>query len=403
MKPKDTIAATAAILLLASASALAGDNSTRLHQSGNLNSALVDQKQGSGNLVGTDGLPVRQDGDRNALEFTQSGDRNAIGTGAGGFLQQSNRSTATILQSSSGNSVVEVLQTGIASSTGTHRRNTLSIAQQGGNGNVVESVVQTRTRLAGDVFGVTDRLPGNGATILQDGTGNRVALLSQTGRDNRADLAFDGNLNRATSIQTGAGNRARVNVDGSVNTVRVEQDSLVLGNTVQVDIEGGWNLVRIDQSGSNRAVAEIDGHSNIVSVTQTGSNAAQLEIDGSANLVAATQNGAANSLSLQINGHGNNALPFFSSGAHASLAAGAQIAPGDIVQNGLSNSIDYNLGSDWLSSRNRFAFSQEGFGNRIEGNTNGNGNQVVVAQEGMLNFTSFVQVGNFNVIGISQR
>lgn len=402
MKPKDMVAAPAAILLLAGASALADDNSARLLQSGSLNSALIDQSPGSGNRAGGD-LAARQDGDRNVLEFTQSGDRNAIGAGGAGFLQQSNRNTATIVQSSSDNSVVEVLQTGIASSTGTHRRNTLSITQQGGNGNVVGSVVQTRTRPAGDLFGLTDRLPGNEATILQNGAGNRIALLSQTGRDNRAELAFDGNLNRATSVQTGAGNSARVSVDGSINSVLLEQDSLVFGNTAQIGIEGGWNLVRIDQSGSNRAVAGIEGHSNVVAVDQNGSNTAQIAIEGSANRVAASQTSAANALDIGIAGHGNNALPFFSPGAHAGIASGAGLAPGDIVQNGLSNSIEYDLGSDQLSSGNRFAFLQEGFGNRIEGNTNGNGNQVVVVQEGALNFTSFVQIGNFNVIGVSQQ
>lgn len=375
MKPTATFTTVAAAALLMAASALAGDNAAYLSQQGRSNAAAIDQTPGSGNRAGTGAHAARQHGDANILEFTQSGDRNAIGAGGTGFLQQSNRNTATITQSSNRNTVFEVVQTDLASDAGMHRRNTLSIEQRGGNGNRVDAVVQIRTDLL-------PRLRGNEALILQDGVGNRVGLLSQTGRDNRADLSFDGNLNLASSVQSGAGNRAVARVEGNLNLIFVEQQSLVAGNEARIGIEGNGNAV---------------------SVRQNGANAARIDIDGSYNHIAANQSGVGNALDIAVHGHGNNAFPLFSPGAHRGFAMATGLAPGDVVQDGLLNSIDYRLGDDGLSSGNRFALAQDGIGNRIEGTTDGIGNEVVVVQEGALNFTSFVQIGNFNVIGVSQQ
>ncbi len=84
--------------------------------------------------------------------------------------------------------------------------------------------------------------------------------------------------------------------------------------------------------------------------------------------------------------------------------AAAGLAPGDVIQNGSLNSIEYSIGPALLlpGDNNRFAFRQDGSGNAIEGSTNGSNNEVVVSQNGIQNFTSFVQVGNANVIGVNQ-
>lgn len=380
MTPKATFATVAATAILVAAGAagmaLAGDdNSAHLSQQGLGNSALIDQSAGSRNRAGTDALAARQNGNANILEFTQSGDRNAIGTGGAGFLQQANRNTAIVTQSSNRNTVTEIVQTGLDSDAGTQLANTLVIDQRGGGANRVDSVVQTRA-------GLLPRLRGNEASILQDGAGNRVSLLSQTGLGNSAALSFDGDLNLASSRQSGAGNSAEARVKGSLNIIRIDQQSLALGNTARIDV---------------------DGNANAVSVDQDGANAARIGIDGNLNRLAASQSGAGNALDIAINGHGNNALPVFSLGAHRGFAAAAGLAPGDVVQNGLLNSIDYTLGGGELSSGNRFALAQDGIANRIEGTTDGIGNEVVVVQEGARNVTSFVQIGNFNVIGVSQQ
>jgi len=326
--------AAMAILLATAVSAWAGgDNFANLLQNGSTNSAAVDQSSGNDNLAGTALLGARQNGNNNLLEFRQLGHGNEIGTGAGGFLQKSNRNNATIRQTTDNNSVLEIQQTGIASGFGTHRRNTLAIVQEGGDGNVVQRVEQIRV---GGLLALPGQ-QGNVASIVQNGAGNTVTLLSQNGLRNTADLNFKGNANMASAVQEGAENTAAVTVTGDDNRLSLHQV------------------------------------------------------------------GAGNAATLSVQGYSNNAGAF-SPGAHGALADLAGLAPGDIVQVGLLNSIDYNLGSaDPLSSGNSFAFSQNGVSNQIVGETDGSGNQVVVVQEGTLNLTSFVQLGNFNTIGVSQR
>lgn len=340
MKSAVALAAAATITLLMGVGARADGNFSNLLQHGGGNSALVDQSPGNGNLAGAETLAARQLGNLNILDFTQSGSNNEIGTGGDGFLQQSDRNTATIRQSSSGNAVLEIVQTGIASGFGAHRRNTLSIVQEGGDGNLVGRVVQTR---AGGLAGLPGQ-PGNVASILQNGAQNTVTLLSQTGLRNNAALSFAGSRNTASAVQDGVGNAATLDVVGDDNHLALRQEG-----------------------GGNRAA-------------------------------------------VTVHGHGNNAADHFVPGArgsaHVGLADGAGLAPGDIAQTGLFNSIDYDLGlgsSGLLSDNNSFAFLQDGISNRIEGKTDGSGNQVVIVQNGALNFVSFVQTGNLNVIGVSQQ
>ena len=103
------------------------------------------------------------------LEIEQSGDDNEIGTAGTGFLQTSNRNTAIITQSSDGNSVRQVTQTGIDATDGgeTLRRNTLRITQETGDNNIISGVAQTRSADAANAA-------GNTAVITQTGAGNRI-------------------------------------------------------------------------------------------------------------------------------------------------------------------------------------------------------------------------------------
>lgn len=396
MKPAATFAAAIAVATLMAAAALANDNASYLSQEGGGNSASVDQSAGDRNHSGADGLAIRQHGDDNILGFTQLGKGNRIGAAGTGFLQESNRNSATVVQSSDRNVVREVTQTGNGSDAGSLRRNTLSIVQQGGAANSVHTLIQTR---AG---GLASGLRGNEAAIVQTGAGNRIGLLSQTGRANGADLAFIGNVNLADSIQSGASNAAVMRVDGNLNVLRLDQDSNLLGNAAAIRIDdGNLNLVQVRQSGANAAGVTIHGDLNLVSVDQSGANLAAVSVDGRVNRVTASQSGTGNVIDVAIAGDGNNILPF-ASGPVGTLADAAGLAPGDIAQSGLFNSINYNLGMGGLSNGNRFAFRQQGFGNRIEGITDGSNNQVVVVQQGTFGFTSFVQVGNANIIAVNQ-
>src|SRR5690606_821757 len=248
---------------------------------------------------------IRQHGDDNILGFTQLGKGNRIGAAGTGFLQESNRNSATVVQSSDRNVVREVTQTGNGSDAGSLRRNTLSIVQQGGAANSVHTLIQTR---AG---GLASGLRGNEAAIVQTGAGNRIGLLSQTGRANGADLAFIGNVNLADSIQSGASNAAVMRVDGNLNVLRLDQDSNLLGNAAAIRIDdGNLNLVQVRQSGANAAGVTIHGDLNLVSVDQSGANLAAVSVDGRVNRVTASQSGTGNVIDVAIAGDGNNILPF---------------------------------------------------------------------------------------------
>lgn len=396
--PITTVAVT--FLLVAGGAHAGGDNLANVAQTGDRNSALIDQSAGNHNRAGASGLALRQSGSDNFLSITQAGNHNRIGVRGDGLLQQSNRNKATIEQKSDRNRVGEVIQTGISSGVGSDFRNTLSITQQGGNGNLVRRVEQTR---AGGLLGFPGQ-PGNDALSVQNGARNVVSLLSQTGFRNQAALSFTGNRNRASASQQGIGNKIDAVVSqGDRNDVRIDQVSLALGNLATLRIsDGDDNVVRIDQDGANAAQISIIGSSNSVSLAQLGSNDAGISIEGNDNLLRAQQTGTGNDLLISIRGNDSNNAPF-SAGKASVLASGFDLAPGDVIQSGIGNSIDYSIGSvTALSNGNRFAFLQEGLGNRIVGKTDGDDNEVVIVQRGAMNFTSFVQAGSGNVIAVSQ-
>ena len=458
-------AAVAAMLLL-TAPALADGNFASFVQSGDDNAATITQGPGSGNAVGTAGLAATQAGSRNILTIVQSGNGNRIGTAGTGFRQDSNRSSATITQNSDNNVVGEVTQTGIGAGVGGDalRRNVLDIVQQGGAGNRVDSVTQTRTFAAPDAA-------ANSANIVQTGAGNRVGTLLQTGYANQAVLTQTGNGNRVGTLkQRGAINIATLTLTGDDNAVDVDQFSPRDGNTAIVALTGDRNRIDIAQAGNanksfmsvlgsdnlfgsrqlgfantialgvagdhNRAdfaqsgafntaavkqligshnqldfrqdgfantidVVAIDGDRNHVDLVQTlRLNTAKIGIAGDRNRLEVRQRGVANTLDLSIVGSGNNNP---GNGGFVDLPFATPLTPGSIVQSGSLNAISYGLGAPGQPANdNKFAFSQTGTGNIILGNTWGSNNQVVIVQNGSANLAVFTQNGFGNTIGVSQ-
>jgi hypothetical protein len=145
-----------------------------------------------------------------------------------------------------------------------------------------------------------------------------------------------------------------------------------------------------------------NGSGNNVSVDQAGSNSAEISIVGGNNALYASQFGLGNMLDIGIVGNNNN-NPLLGGFSGEAALASPSLQPGQIIQSGISNMIRYNVGSGLPSSdSNRFAFSQDGNGNEIFGETIGSHNQVVVVQNGNSNLTSFIQIGNGNIIGVTQ-
>jgi hypothetical protein len=119
--------------------------------------------------------------------------------------------------------------------------------------------------------------------------------------------------------------------------------------------------------------------------------------------------GSGNTLNVSIYGNRNNDPllgGFHSPSLSTALGAAAGVSsfgPGTIYQSGKGNTITLDVGTATAdSNRNLFAFAQSGNSNGIVGSVNGIGNQAVVVQTGDGNFTSFSQIGNFNVVGLSQ-
>lgn len=430
-----------------SSTAFAGENLSNVSQVGDRNSGDVVQR-GSESSVGTSSLAARQAGNLNILSFEQLGDRNEIGTGASGFVQTSNRSSATILQETSGNSVSNVVQTGIGATPSNPdlRRNTLTITQGGGDGNRIANV--TQTRLPG-LFGAGNNAAGNIANLTQMGTGNSLGGgtglidgLVQTGRDNRATLVQtgDGNVTRAFA-QIGIGNRGAIDILGDSNRVELGQTGT---NVANIDIIGDTNAVDLGQVGGAGADIDMFGNDNRVSVTQfsvfggneatirigtatragngnsvsfdqlalgTSSNILDVEIDGGNNVLGISQTktglGGENEISARIAGSGNNAFSAFSQGVPGGLV------PSQLIQSGSGNSMELTVGGLSPSNDNRFAFSQDGTGNSIEATIDGAGNQAAIWQIGMANrailtqngpgnFASIMQAGNGNFAQVTQ-
>ncbi|NRB34392.1 MAG: hypothetical protein HRU31_06530, partial [Rhodobacteraceae bacterium] len=204
------------------------------------------------------------------------------------------------------------------------------------------------------------------------------------------------------------------------NTIDITQ----LGsNDASVDIfgsgggsDGDDNEVTITQDlfnaggGTNSAKVEVDGDDNIIGINQLGNNLADIKLLGSGsgesdnNLLNIDQqdgSGGQNSITVTIYGDDNNLSGPFT--GDASIYAGS-LLPGDLFQNGSSNSITLDVGStSGESNGNLFAFQQTGSSNTITGSmTGGDANQAVVVQVGNFNATTFAQVGSFNNLGVSQ-
>lgn len=408
-----------ALSALIAAPALGDENFSDVHQLGSSNDGVVVQGPGSHNQLGTETLAARQSGDNNTLSILQSGNGNEIGTGISGFLQTSNRNVATITQSSSNNRVLNVIQTGIGDAVfgPDLPRNYLDLTQKGGDSNIVTLVSQTRTTL----FAPIDPLPGNAATLSFDGSSNGVGTLGAT------DITGGwGGVAQGSVVQTGVTNALFVTTIGSTNLFGYEQDGEINGligsitgdgNETVVSQDGSGNIAGFSVTGSgnqlffaqgevgaNLATVSLFGDANQIGVQQLGAtNVAALTIDGDNNLVNAYQDGA-NDLFLDIWGDDNNSNPFTPGEPAALTAAPSSLQPGAVLQYGFGNSIVYTVGLTATNSNNNsFAFLQDGTGNEIIGATfGGNGNEVVIVQNGSSNFTSFSQHGSGNIIGVSQ-
>ncbi|KUF11465.1 hypothetical protein [Pseudoponticoccus marisrubri] len=416
-------------LLVCASSAMADDNDAFLTQTGDDNTSLILQSSGMGNTFGLAGLPGLQNGDHNELDVEQIGDNNEVGTQGAGFEQlnvnsSSRSNTADITQSTSDNVVGEVFQRtgGTVPFFGPQSGNTLTILQDGGDGNILNAVTQNRT------FPLRR---GNDADIQQSGNDNFFDTIDQIGGNNSLTMVVTGDENGRERDLPGVGAPALAmatfsDLSGAtVNQIR----QLGEGNSADIDIDGNWNLIGLNQDGAGNSADSIiiDGNTNKLGVVQTGidndlavseilgnfndvgvlqlgnDNTASLTVDGGANEFGIGQIGVDNSQTINVigrqNGEGRTFNdPTFADTQTALDATGGLLPRGLSIQLGNDNDIMHDVDGD----RNVFAFAQVGNGNMIDGAQTGFTNMAAVVQFGPSNSTTFTQTGSFNALGVVQ-
>ena len=431
------LGAATALGLVMSAAAFADSNNAYVDQSGDYNSALITQG-GSGNEAGKQGRVVRQTSNEktgadriNRLTIAQGGDNNKVGLGANGLslsqgdgvIQLKNYlpdpqnnlggyNTIDINQATNSNVIGAISQY-----TATHLGgNSLTVRQEGGDGNQIAKVMQYRTQTT-----------TNEATVTQDGDGNVLQALRQVARNagnkNTITATFNGDGNGANpmtgafSVAAGAAS-SEINQGVDINTsiynsnvnVLISGDNNAFGVTqvgglsklqfvANLSVLGSENQTAIYQGGTHQTASlTVDGSYNDVGIRQLGStNGGVVTVTGNDNNLGLLQNGSGNLATINLFGDGNNV------GALSGAAAIAGLTTGLVSPLGNGNTATLTVGTLAASDGNRFGVLQSGDDNTATATVSGgDGNQFGISQVGSDNVASLTQTGSFNVAGISQ-
>ncbi|OWU84475.1 hypothetical protein ATO6_12340 [Oceanicola sp. 22II-s10i] len=412
----------------------ADDNVAFIDQIGADNVAQIDQV-GSLNQVGLEADAALQNGYYNQLSISQTGARNQIGTEGSGLEQNGELATPSVHnlidveQSSDENVVGEVIQSALGAIPGAANR--LIIRQGGLNDNRITRVYQIQE----------DAMPGQVASVTQDGEGNVLALLQQrsiaaqqfqenrivanftgdfngvygltgpalvtgvtssaliqdTGYDgigangNEMDLAIQGNFNRFGIYQGGWMNSVGLlTIAGDGNELGVRQDGYENDLTMST-IFGDGNRVGIDQIGTNRAFVTIIGQSdeNDLLGIQEGTNDLSFYVEGNFNNVTVEQGyntglGGDNEASVSITGSSN----FFNL-----TQFGTNTAAITVVGDSNNNSGAGLSGVAAIAGLTVGFLQQTGAGNDFSADITGSSNLVAAAQTGDGNIATLVVLG----------
>lgn len=416
-----TATATALGLLLGNAAA-GSDNDAYVTQTGNYNRASVEQT-GDRNQAGSEAMNIQQQRwpgtgspDRyNTLTIVQSGNDNKVGleananpaSGAGGIDQRmpsnsngvANQNFIAINQISNGNVVGAIYQL-----NSTHRQgdNRIDILQDGAGGHRVGSILQYR----GVGNSSSNFVAPNTVDIKQYGANNTVERILQrteinSQSANAISVRFEaGSSSNGNGAWTPGGAAAASGAQSSTLLQGAETGtSQASGNSISVKISGEDNqfgvsqLVLNDAASANTANIVIDGSRNELGAYQQGDrNTLVATITQDDNIYGVRQLGEDNSANLTVSGSGNGSPSF------SGFAASVSLAPGLLVQDGLSNAVSLNVDG----SNNAFASLQDGNDNDIVAGQTGAGNQAAVSQTGNSNTASLTQNGAGNNVAIVQ-
>lgn len=390
MKIRLLMATATAASVLMTAGALAA-NTTYLTQTGDTNSASVDQAAGEGNIVGSAAKPATQQGNNNVLVVNQT-NLSSLGVPTSDFpngvTQLNHRNLLTVTQNQS--VVRQVQQTG-ATGAPTGTTNELTITQSvaptwspAAIGNTIGGVKQIYGGTAGGAdrnvatitqarqVGTSTTHPNSITTAEQDGTANSLLIEQTGGRQIIGSVLQRGSGNDAVITQMNYWNQTgKVSQIGDDNTV-----DLKLAGLRNRGLEtGGWAVPYIGANHTNDRGA----------IRQQGdSNSFDLDISGDDNQYAAYQNG-----------DNNQVAPILVTGNRNQLGIGQY--------NGNLNTI---LLSSITGDDNIVALRQgsrptgSGDWNSITGSVVDDFNTAIVDQVGDSNQTTFSQVGDSNNLWI---
>ncbi|WP_114008831.1 hypothetical protein [Cohaesibacter intestini] len=420
-----------------------------LYQTGDSNSLTITQQSTAStglNVIGavSQVAPTSlASGPSNSLTITQTDASilGAVGSGNG----DSAHTVGEILQIQTGTSANIATISQYDGSNGGDTGNRVQILVQDGTDNLATITQQEAANQVGDLrqFG-----SGNGATVTQeDGTDNRLDTFRQDGTGNRAIVTMTGSRNLVFSLlQNNAlmgvvGNLATITLGGDDNggdgmgglgqftnnvtrLLQVAQAELrQLGdeNMLNFVTSGASvaNLYGFVQDGDGNVISgTVDGEENEVALLQIGDgNRYDFSQTGNLNATAVSSRGDNNSLFIEQDGNDNiidvsfdggvapitrsnqNNDPALGGFSELALSHAGSLEPGDIRQSGDQNSIRIATEN---SNFNKFATSQNGNQNVIEGEIIGDNNQAVVIQSGDLNYTLLRQTGNYNQAVILQ-
>lgn len=366
--------------------ALASGSATYTNQSGDNQTANIDQSGGNYDQVGTSGAAfVQNDGGGsggNTITITQTGTYNTFGVSAQSF-QSGSANAATIIQSGY-NSSVELQQTGT------------------GNGPSYPAGTDYRIYWSNDV---------NGGSIVQDSTSNSSnVFLAQNGTGNIFNIGQGGHNNQTTATQVGD------------NMLWVRQ------GTLSPDVWWSPFAASFESSSATESNSTISVYQNAPESFALSNYAALLQGGGNANNITVTQFGSTNNADVIQNGS-NNVFWSYQAGSGNYVGAEAgdltvtssvPLIQVPITQIGIGNKYystqvgvnaialatqtgDYNYVYNYQSgSDNIIVGAQSGTSNQVYSWQTGATDILNYTQTGANNFVSNIQSGSGNTVTIHQ-
>jgi hypothetical protein len=390
-----------------------------MQQLGNHNNLTVDQT-GSQNsiaqgLSSPDSPNVRQHGNSNRATITEQSGVQYEGNALGSLYQMNNGNQATLTQKSVGaapsdgvqNAIQEVYQNGAdeisviqllnpTAGPTFHKGNLVGLVKQSTTNNT-GNIKQTGTQNL--ILSVTQQVgSSNDVTIEQNGRGNRLDSLAQSGSGNVATVKLLGNYNGANSGTTfdHLGQYSPFGHGFAVGGFAAGAAGGVGGITASVVTQTGNNdYLSYTASGNSNAFgfAQLTGSGNTISgVSDDDANQVAIYQDGSNNWTTFSQYDGSNDLGVHIVGNNNGVNSFVG----AAIVGG--VSNGNITQTGGLNYASVTISG----SSDNYGATQNGGSNTLTlSMIGGNQNNVAVKQAG--GDTAIIMIdGGKNVIGAQQ-